>query len=263
MKKRLMCLGLSALLLASCAGGADSSSETEDSTATSSWTITFDSKGGSAVASIKVINGQKATQPAKPTKSGYLFMNWCVDEAAVTPFSWDTLITADWTLYASWVAASSAESSSSSSAPSSETSESEGSEKSSSSSLTSVSPSENKGHGPDGSTLVDWYLCGTGSLWGENGWGKEGGIQLFSNPSSTTDKCCILGISFKEGDLFKVSDGETWYGYEKIDSYVETGLFTGIDDGMNQGKQNIKCLRTGNYSMYVNGEGKVWLERAE
>ncbi len=263
MKKRLMCLGLSALLLASCAGGADSSSEIEDSTATSSWTITFDSKGGSAVASIKVINGQKAVQPSKPTKSGYLFMNWCVDEAAVTPFSWDTLITADWTLYASWVAASSAESSSSSSAPSSETSESKSSEKSSSSSLTSSEYTQNKGHGPDGSTLVDWYLCGSGSLWGADGWEKEGGIQLFSNPSSTGDKCCVLDISFKEGDLFKVTNGKDWYGFEKIKAEIETGLFVGVSDGVSGDKQNIKCARTGNYNIYVNDEGNIWLERAE
>ncbi len=261
MKKRLMCLGLSALLLASCAGGADSSSETEDSTATSSWTITFDSKGGSAVAAIKVINGQKAVQPSKPMKSGYLFMNWCVDEAAVTPFSWDTLITADWTLYASWVAASSTESSSSSSAPSSETSESKSSEKSSSSSLTSVSPSENKGHGPDGSTLVDWYLCGSGSLWGADGWEKEGGIQLFSNPSSTGDKCCLLGVSLQKGDLFKVSDGKTWYGYEKIDADVSKTSFAGKSDGF--GGVNIECLVSGTYSIYVNAFGYIWIGAAE
>ncbi len=259
MKKRLMCLGLSALLLASCAGGADSSSETEDSTATSSWTITFDSKGGSAVAAIKVINGQKAVQPAKPTKSGYLFMNWCVDEAAVTPFSWDTLITADWILYASWVAASSTESSSSS-APSSEASESKSSEQSSSSSLTGSEYAQNKGHGPAGSTLVDWYLCGAGSLWGENGWKTAGGIRLFSNPGYD-DKACLLGVSLEKGDIFKIGEGENLYGYEKIESSVSKTSFAGKDDGF--GGVNIECLVSGTYSIYVNAFGYIWIGAAE
>lgn len=103
------------------------------------WTITFDSNGGTDVATINVLNGQKATQPADPSKEGYLFQGWFVDKLyLITAFDWDTAITADWTLYAKWQEESSSSSEDSSSSESSVSSES-----SESSSESSSSSSEN------------------------------------------------------------------------------------------------------------------------
>ncbi|PJM74801.1 InlB B-repeat-containing protein [Bifidobacterium simiarum] len=39
-------------------------------------TVSFDSAGGTAVASQKVADGSKASQPAPPTRSGYTFQGW-------------------------------------------------------------------------------------------------------------------------------------------------------------------------------------------
>ena len=117
-------------------------------------------------------------------------------------------------------------------------------------------------HGPEGSTLVSWYLVGHGSLWRYSSWSIDDSIQLYSNPNSTTDKGCILSVTFAENDLFKVTDGTTWFGYEKIDPYVSDdnyGLknFIGDPDGFNG--ENIKCTVAGTYDIYVNASGTFWI----
>ena len=116
-------------------------------------------------------------------------------------------------------------------------------------------------YGPAGSTLVSWYIAGEGALF--TGWSIATGLQLYSNPNSATDKGCILNVGFAVGDLFKVTDGTTWYGYEKVDpsdSPQNAGktCFEGVSDGY--GKQNFKCTVAGNYDVYVNKDGMFWIQ---
>ena len=66
------------------------------------WRIEFESNGGTPVASIKVNDGEKASQPADPTKDGASFDGWYVDSALTTEFDWDEPVTASWKLYAGW-----------------------------------------------------------------------------------------------------------------------------------------------------------------
>jgi uncharacterized repeat protein (TIGR02543 family) len=66
------------------------------------YTVTFNSEGGSAVATETVNSGATATQPANPTKNGSNFLGWYTDNTLKTPFNFTTLITSDITLYASW-----------------------------------------------------------------------------------------------------------------------------------------------------------------
>lgn len=66
--------------------------------------VTFDSKEGSAVESQDVYDGLLAEAPVDPTRFGYKFTGWFVDEALVTLFNFETPITADITLYAGWEA---------------------------------------------------------------------------------------------------------------------------------------------------------------
>ena len=63
------------------------------------YTVTFDSDGGSAVASQTVNEGEKATKPTDPTKDGYTFEGWFNGE---TEFDFNTAITANITLKAHW-----------------------------------------------------------------------------------------------------------------------------------------------------------------
>ena len=249
---------LAGALLASCGCAPGESSSSAASTPSSSssgggsaltWTVTFQVNGGSEVAPQEVANYAKATKPADPTKAGYEFTGWYEDSICVTlfDFSWD--ITADWTLYAGWK-----------SSEQSESLNSQVSEDSHSSVIIDV-------HGPEGSTPVDWWFCGTGSLWGDDGWSTAGGVQLFSNPGSETDKGCVLGITFAEGDTFKVTNGTEWFGYDKVDQSDGGGVanlgatnFSGDPDGY--GGQNIKCTVSGTYDIYVNAQGQFWIQAA-
>lgn len=79
----------------------------EDTTIYAKWTIntytvTFDSNEGSAVASQTVDYNAKATEPTDPTKSHYTFEGWFTDEELTTEYDFDTPVTADITLYAKW-----------------------------------------------------------------------------------------------------------------------------------------------------------------
>lgn len=273
MKKAVLIL-TGALLLASCNNGSGGSHSNQ--TSKQSWTISFNSNGGSEVTSIKVEDGQKASKPADPTKEGYSFLSWCVDSYLTTSFDWDSSITADWTLNASWeksedpISSSddensssgddTTESSTSDTASSEEESSSDSSSGEEDSSSDSTSDggdsSDKKGHGPEGSTLVSWYLVGSGSLWeSSTGWTTAGGIQLFSNPKNASDKGCLLGVTFADGDQFKVTDGTTWLGYDKIDNVDSTAFESA--DGANK---NIKCKTAKAYDIYVNAKGALSIQ---
>ena len=66
-------------------------------------TVTFDSAGGTAVASQTVLRGQKATAPAPaPTKVGYTFGGWFAEGAATAFAFTNTPITESMTLTAKW-----------------------------------------------------------------------------------------------------------------------------------------------------------------
>ena len=62
-------------------------------------TVSFDSDGGSAVATKYVEHGSKVTKPADPTKANYTFVGWYNGE---TLYNFDTPVTSDITLKAVW-----------------------------------------------------------------------------------------------------------------------------------------------------------------
>ena len=64
-----------------------------------SFTVTFDTDGGSWVESQTVIQNGKLTFPIEPTKDGYEFIGWYLGE---TEFDFNTEITANLTLTAKW-----------------------------------------------------------------------------------------------------------------------------------------------------------------
>lgn len=63
------------------------------------WVVHFDSNGGTYVKSQIVREGQKATAPVNPTKSGFSFGGWLNGNAS---FDFDTVITQDYFLIANW-----------------------------------------------------------------------------------------------------------------------------------------------------------------
>lgn len=69
------------------------------------YTVAFDTNGGSAVNPVTVDAGSTVTKPADPTKSGYTFGGWYKDSTLQTPWDFaNGTVTADTTLYAKWTA---------------------------------------------------------------------------------------------------------------------------------------------------------------
>ena len=66
------------------------------------YTATFDSNGGSAVASQKVQYGSRISRPADPTRTGYTFQGWYTAKNGGTRYDFDKAVTGDVTLYARW-----------------------------------------------------------------------------------------------------------------------------------------------------------------
>ena len=64
-------------------------------------TISFDSDGGSSVASLSVLDGTPATKPADPTKANCDFVKWVVKSSGAD-YNWSANVTADIALKAIW-----------------------------------------------------------------------------------------------------------------------------------------------------------------
>ena len=68
-----------------------------------SYTVTFDTQGGSDITSQTVADGGNVTQPANPTRKGFTFDGWYKEAACTNAWNFDTdVVTEDITLYAKW-----------------------------------------------------------------------------------------------------------------------------------------------------------------
>ena len=68
-----------------------------------SYTITFNSNGGSNVSSISAQYGSKITKPADPVKTNYIFGGWYSDSELTNPYTFNTMPAKNITLYAKWI----------------------------------------------------------------------------------------------------------------------------------------------------------------
>lgn len=93
-----MCLLIPSMLF-SCKNDGDA-----EVTETVYYTVTFNSNGGSAVASQKVAQGTKISLPALPTRENYVFDKWTASGGKDWDFDNDT-VTSDITLTAQWISA--------------------------------------------------------------------------------------------------------------------------------------------------------------
>lgn len=87
----------------------DTDTVTRAMTLTAKWvqtyTVAFDTSGGSAVDPVTVDAGSTVTKPADPMKSGHNFGGWYKDSTLQTPWNFaNDTVTADTTLYAKWTA---------------------------------------------------------------------------------------------------------------------------------------------------------------
>lgn len=66
------------------------------------YTVTFETNGGSSIDPVDVKEGKKVSIPEEPTKEGYGFDGWYLDEELTQPYDWDTEVTENLMLYAKW-----------------------------------------------------------------------------------------------------------------------------------------------------------------
>lgn len=68
-----------------------------------SYTVMFNSQGGSAVAAAKVEHGKRVIQPANPTKASFTFGGWYKEKECKTLWNFKSdIVIANITLYAKW-----------------------------------------------------------------------------------------------------------------------------------------------------------------
>jgi len=67
------------------------------------YTVSFNSQGGSAVTSVQADYNTLVSSPAAPTRSGYIFEGWFKESAGTNPWTFGTdRVTGNTTLYARW-----------------------------------------------------------------------------------------------------------------------------------------------------------------
>jgi len=68
----------------------------------SSFTVKFETNGGSRISSRNIKKGISMLPPAEPTKDGYVFDGWYKDKELTEAYDFDSKITSSMTIYAKW-----------------------------------------------------------------------------------------------------------------------------------------------------------------
>lgn len=87
---------------ATSTGGGGGGGSSSGGSATVSYTVTFETNGGSKISSVKVEKNSNVTAPAEPTKEGFEFGGWYTDKKLTKAYDFDTKVTKSLTLYAKW-----------------------------------------------------------------------------------------------------------------------------------------------------------------
>lgn len=76
--------------------------EDEQPEVAQTYIVSFDSNGGSSVSRQEVTEGNSATRPSTPTRSGYTFGGWYSDSSLISTYNFSSAVTGDVTVYAKW-----------------------------------------------------------------------------------------------------------------------------------------------------------------
>ncbi len=169
----------------------------------SSYTIKFDTNGGSEINSVKS-TGTAISEPTAPTKDGYTFNGWYTDKELTSKYDFSNKITKSFTLYAAWV----------------ENSEQE------------QPATETKNPFADVNT-DDWYYKAVMFAYENNITSGVSETEFAPNGKVTrgqfiTMLCRAYGISEMTGDNFD-DCGDTWYtGY--LAAAKQLGISNGVGD---------------------------------
>ena len=67
------------------------------------YTVSFETFGGTTIKSQSVASGEKAVRPADPEKSGYTFGGWYTDMDCTVAYDFSNAVNSAFTLYAKWI----------------------------------------------------------------------------------------------------------------------------------------------------------------
>ena len=67
------------------------------------YTVTFDTKGGNDIAPVTVNAGEKVATPTTPVRDGFTFDGWYVDDTYAIKYNFEDSVTNNITLYAKWI----------------------------------------------------------------------------------------------------------------------------------------------------------------
>lgn len=67
-----------------------------------SYTVKFETNGGTSVKNQTVVKNNKVTSPANPTREDYVFDGWYTDKELTKKYDFATAVTGNLTLYAKW-----------------------------------------------------------------------------------------------------------------------------------------------------------------
>ena len=67
------------------------------------YTVTFDTKGGNDIAPVTVNAGEKVATPTTPVRDGFTFDGWYVDDTSAVKYNFEDSVTNNITLYAKWI----------------------------------------------------------------------------------------------------------------------------------------------------------------
>ena len=88
------------LCLAACSN--EATEPEPEPAATTQFTVTFDSKGGTPIDSVTVESGKKVSKPTDPVKEGYIFGGWWKEASYKSQYVFSNAVKKDLTLYARW-----------------------------------------------------------------------------------------------------------------------------------------------------------------
>lgn len=169
--------------------------------AVESWTVSFNSNGGSACDTKFVATADgKLVKPADPTREGYTFGGWYTDEACTQAYDFGTPVAADLTLYAKWT-------------------------------KNATNPGGNGGSGSNGSNGGTGSGSGTGAGTGSGTKGQQAGGAIASGHKPTTKTTVSTKTETKdnksdkkdEKKSDKKSDKKDGTSDKKSDSKSDTG----------------------------------------
>ena len=190
------------------------------------YTVAFDTNGGSAVDPVTVDAGSTVTKPADPTKSGYTFGGWYMENTYENPYDFHAAVTGSLTLYAKWNSIVYSDPTYAVSAPAAENGK------------IAVSPK----NASAGSTVTitvkpdSGYVLETISVTDKNGndlklTDKGGGKYTFTMPASKVEVKATFMEDNSVLNFFYDVPNDAYY-YEAIKWAAENGVTGGIGNGL-------------------------------